>query len=438
MEEQKIVKKQLLKSMFLTFITFTIIFSIFDLIIYNLIWASLYNSIDEEIMNAKIEMQEEKNLPFEIGEKNELEGDVIEGRPEIIQNRMQGKKELMGNPRLMYILRDENGNVTNESSIGSFVGNFIEQIEFDKENLNEIYTASINSEFYYRGINRIRINSVGEKEYVQILVNVDGEIQSLSNTLRTLIITTIIMVLISIIISYILSKRTLKPIIESWNRQTEFVQNASHELRTPLTIIQAKQELLLQEPNKKIIDKSQDITVCLNETRRLSKMIKELMTLARADSNKLEINKEKTDIDNLIKVVTEPYIEMANMQDKSVDLKLNFNKEIEVDKNKISELLIIILDNAIKYTAEGESITIFTQSRDNKLVLEIADTGIGISKEALKHIFDRFYREDKARSRETGGTGLGLSIAQTIVNYHNGSIKILQNEPKGTKVIIKI
>ena len=100
--------------------------------------------------------------------------------------------------------------------------------------------------------------------------------------------------------------------------------------------------------------------------------------------------------------------------------------------------MIIILDNAIKYTSENDKIEIKTYSKEGKCVIEISDTGIGISKEAAKHVFDRFYREDKARSREKGGTGLGLSIAHTIVKLHGGNIKIVPNEPKGTKVIIKI
>ena len=97
-----------------------------------------------------------------------------------------------------------------------------------------------------------------------------------------------------------------------------------------------------------------------------------------------------------------------------------------------------MLDNAIKYTLENGNITIKTYAESGKCVLEVADDGIGISDEGLKHIFERFYREDKARSRQTGGNGLGLSIAHTIVTAHNGTIKIMHNEPKGTKVIIKI
>ena len=126
------------------------------------------------------------------------------------------------------------------------------------------------------------------------------------------------------------------------------------------------------------------------------------------------------------------------MQEKQINIDLNYGKESNIDRNKINQLLVIILDNAIKYTAEKDTITVKTYSKEGKCVIEVADTGIGISKEAAKHVFDRFYREDKARSREKGGTGLGLSIAHTIVKLHGGNIKITSNEPKGAKVIIKI
>ena len=140
--------------------------------------------------------------------------------------------------------------------------------------------------------------------------------------------------------------------------------NASHELRTPLTIIQAKQELLLQEPESKIIDKSEDINLTLKETRRLSKMIKELMALARSDSNEYVLNKEEVNIDELIQEIVKPYKDYAELEKKTIKLELNYKREIKLDKNKITELLIILLDNAIKYTGENDTITIKTYSKD--------------------------------------------------------------------------
>lgn len=424
MEEQRIVKRQLFKNMLYTFITFTVIFSVFDILIYNLISTSVYTSIDNEIMIAKEQVEAAGNEPDSKSS----------------DKKTTAKKFYNSlNPRLIYIVRDENGNITNKENIGRFYEDYITDITFDKENINQIYLTSIDNTYFYRGVNVQSVSAeTGETKYIQILVNVDGENQSVENIIRILLIATIIIIFISIIISFILSNKTLKPIIEAWNRQTEFVQNASHELRTPLTIIQAKQELLLQEPNKKIIDKSKDITVCIKETRRLSKLVKELMILARADSNKLDLEKEVFNLDSLIKEVSEPYIEMAKLQHKNVTLNLDSVKDLNADKNKITELLIIILDNAIKYTGENDKIDVSTYNKEGKTFIEIADTGIGISKDAMKHIFERFYREDKARSRQTGGNGLGLAIAQTIVQAHNGSIKLVHNEPKGTKVVIKL
>ena len=196
--------------------------------------------------------------------------------------------------------------------------------------------------------------------------------------------------------------------------------------------------MLLQSPESKIIDKSQDIVLSLNETRRLSKMITELMDLARSDANRNTVHKSKTDIKKITRKIVIPYKEMAELQSKTMNLNIDCDKELNIDKNKIKQLLVILLDNAIKYTEENDVIDVDIHNHEDKLHIVVKDTGIGISDEGLKHIFERFYREDKARSRSKGGTGLGLSIAHTIVKSHGGSIKLTHNKPKGTVVTVKI
>ena len=162
------------------------------------------------------------------------------------------------------------------------------------------------------------------------------------------------------------------------------------------------------------------------------------MDLARVDSNNIKIEKSELDINELIKEIIQPYEEYAKLQNKKIKLELNNVKKIRADRNKISELIVIILDNAIKYTNSEDEIIIKTLKKDGKINLEISDTGIGISKEAMPHVFERFYRGDESHSKKIEGSGLGLSIAKTIVNMHNGTIKIVQNNPKGTKVIVKL
>lgn len=404
MEEKKILREQLFKNAFSTFITFTILVIIFNVVIYKRAESLLYEEIDEEL----------KNLA-------------------------DNETALVINPRSIYIVRDTEGNIINQNSLGRLYDDYLDLIEFDKSNLNNIYTLKVNDEYNYRGITTMAYNvKTEEVVYIQLLTNVDGEIQTLHNLKTRLFGMSLMIITTSMIISYFLSRKTLAPILENYKKQTEFVQNAAHELRTPLTIIQAKQQLLLQEPESKIIDKSEDINLTINETRRLGKLVKELMLLATADANKLKLQKEPVDIDKFLKEITDPYVEYARLQEKTLSLDLNCNKTINISPNKISQLIIILLDNAIKYTAEGEEIKVSSFHKDGKCVIEISDTGIGIGDEQKKHIFERFYRADKARSRETGGTGLGLSIAQTIVKLHGGSIKVSDNTPKGTKFTIRI
>lgn len=427
MNEQERMKKSLIKNMLINFIVFTILFLIFDFIIFNQISNSLYRDTDDELIREQRRYSQVQNKEI-----------IDKPNKQVQLNNIQNNKNNLMSPRIVWIVRNENGEIINSESMGRIYEEYGDSIEFDKSNLMKTYTMQIDNKYTYRCLNFETTNENGEKVYVQFLANVDGETQTLNNLLNMLIIGTGILITISIGASYVLSKRMMDPIYSAYKKQTEFVENASHEIRTPLTIIQAKQELLLQEPDSKILDKSEDINLTLKETKRLTKMIKELMSLARADNNDYKLNREKTDIDKLIKEVTIPYIDFAKVQEKDIVLDLQYGKEIKIDKNKIIELLIILLDNAIKYTEGKDTITIKTYTKDGKCNIEVQDTGVGISDEGLKRVFDRFYREDKARSRATGGTDLGLSIAHTIVTNHKGTIKAMHNEPKGTIILVKI
>ena len=407
MEEKKFIQKQLIKNMIYTFAVFVMLVLIFDLLIYKRAEQLLYKEIDTELQN--------------LADLNSMNNKIV-----------------LVNPRIICIIRDSEGNIINKETIGTLYEEYVADISFDITKLNTIYSLKVDSEYNYRCITVPALTMSNELCYIQLLANVDGENESLESLKNRLFSMSSIIIITSIVASYILSKKTLKPIIIAWERQTEFVQNAAHELRTPLTIIQAKQQLLLKEPESKIIDKSEDISLTINETRRLTKLVKELMGLAMADSNQLDIKRENKNIDELIKDVVIPYVKYAKMQNKELKVELNCNKEINIDINKITQLMVILLDNAIKYTKEGETIEVKTHCKDGKCTIEVLDTGIGINDEQKKHIFERFYRADKARTRETGGTGLGLAIAQTIVKAHGGTIKVYNNEPKGTKFVVKI
>ena len=434
MKEQRIIKIQLLKNMIVNLILLKVIFGVFSLFILNQFNNYLYESVDKELMQYKNQLEDISN--FIIKDEKTLNDENFSD--EDLTKEVQKNIDKIANPRVVTILRDDEGDVIATSLSVKYFADYIGKSQFNGNRVGEIYEIKVNSKYFYRATTCKLTASNGDTYYMDILININSEKEMTENFSKSLSIGTVIVVILSIIISWYLSKRAMEPIIASYKKQAEFIQNASHELRTPLTIIQAKQEMLLQSPDSKIIDKSKDIALSLNETRRLSKMITELMDLARSDSNTTKIHKSMTNMENVAKEIVVPYKEMAELQNKNMVLNVNCDRELNIDKNKIKQLLVIVLDNALKYTEENDTIDVDIHNHEEKLIMNIKDTGIGISDEGLKHIFERFYREDKARSRSKGGTGLGLSIAETIVKSHGGSIKIVHNKPKGIIVTIKI
>lgn len=367
MNEEEKVKKQLIKNMIINLITFSIIFYVLGIVIYSQFRNSVYLSADSELQKAihkNYDRQEDENAPKKIP-KEEIEI--------VLENKEQ-------NPRLIYISRDEDGEVIEKDIINNRLSDIFSDINFDKNQINSIYEINVDSKYEYRGINY----KVSDGTYEQILINVDAEKDIIEQFKTTLVVAFVISIILIIIASYILSRKTLRPIIDSWKKQTQFVQDASHELRTPLAIIQAKQENLLEKPDSKIIDNAEDISITLKETQRLTKLIKELMELARSDSKELKLNKESFYLDDEIKAITGLYSDVAYTQSKTLLVDLKYKDEVFADLNKIKELLIILLDNSIKYTEKNDEIVVKTYKKDNKCVLEVIDTGIGISKEARR------------------------------------------------------
>ena len=435
MEEKKFLKQKLIQHIFFNIVIFLGFFLMFGLIMFVMIKHTIYANVDKTLYETRMQIVETDRV---MRENNRLipESDILFFRGKFQEYWNQFELGRRINPNIILIYRDANGNLV-DNEFGR-LSEYANEIDFDKKELDKVYEQSIGKMFFYRGINFEITNLSDGVKYVQLLINVDTE-KSLVNGYFQIIVSCIVIIgVLSIFASFILSKRTLIPLKESMTKQMEFVQNVSHELRTPLTIIQAKQELLLQEPNSKIIDKSEDIALTLNETKRLSKLVKDLLVLSRADNQKIVLQKEHVNIDEYIKEIISPYVEVAEIEEKNITLNLNYNMDISVDTNKIYQVMIILLDNAIKYTEKDDKIEINTYAKDNKCIIEVKDTGIGVSNEGLKRIFERFYREDRARNRETGGTGLGLSIANMIVKAHNGTIKASHNEPKGTVFTIRL
>ncbi|WEK54415.1 MAG: HAMP domain-containing sensor histidine kinase [Candidatus Cohnella colombiensis] len=257
---------------------------------------------------------------------------------------------------------------------------------------------------------------------------------TLHNLLWDIAMAIIAGVVISVIAGFFLAGRALIPIRNSWDKQQRFVADASHELRTPTAIIHAQTELLLRHPTHSIEQESPHIAVILKESRRMNRLLDDLLTLARSDSNQLQIQTSIIPLNSLLLELTGQFQLLASTKEIVLLSDLQEPLSLWGDEGRIRQLLIILLDNALKFTPPSGRIEVAGRYQSNHVYISVSDNGCGIAEDELPHIFDRFYRGDKIRSRSEGGTGLGLSIAQWIVDVHGGVIRIESKVDQGTKV----
>jgi signal transduction histidine kinase len=237
---------------------------------------------------------------------------------------------------------------------------------------------------------------------------------------------------------YWLAGRALRPIKTAMDKQHEFVADASHELRTPLALIRANAEILKREAGKPVSANLESVDDIINETDRLANLVGQMLTLARADTGAAAAEMAPVDLAALAQDTAREMRLLATQKDITIDAQTPGAAIVEGDELRLRELLTILIDNSLKYSDAGGRVDVNVSGEHGKAVVRVSDTGRGIPKEALPRIFDRFYRADKARSRELGGSGLGLAIARWIAETHKGSIQIDSEVGRGTTVTVEL
>ncbi|MFT8757180.1 sensor histidine kinase [Leuconostoc pseudomesenteroides] len=337
---------------------------------------------------------------------------------------------------------DKNGKLIVDTSVTDPIQKAMQKalqatVKFKKSTLTdkaETYKIAGN---YYRVIG-VKFKKNAAKSYDTIaangliMVNVTDTMINLAHFKKVLFWSFGLFGLLAVLVSYIISRFNMRPILKSWQQQQDFVNNAAHELRTPMAVIQGKLENMLMKPESTVRDQSNAIILSLSEVRRLTSLTNNMLTLAKSGSNMTKIEKKATNVSEFLGEIIAPYEEMAQFDGKKVTLNVDVDQKVFIDQKRIHQLLVLLLDNALKYSDEGALVSVKAGIEKKKFILSVADTGRGISDEAKKHVFDRFYREDKTGNRETGGTGLGLSIAEWVVQAHGGKITVLDNTPQGT------
>ncbi|MBP1765341.1 MAG: integral rane sensor signal transduction histidine kinase [Firmicutes bacterium] len=250
-----------------------------------------------------------------------------------------------------------------------------------------------------------------------------------------LAVTLVLFLFLALGIGYLLAGRAMIPVVQSFIRQREFTADASHELRTPISILLASTDVIRSDKGTTLSPLAHQVLEDMREEiRKMAKLISDLLIIARGDNDALVVQRTGFDLRLVAEQVIRTLEPLA--QDKRLNLCLISPSSfcIEADEVRISQLLFILLDNAVKYTPAGGNVSLTLEKDEVRRGIRIivADNGIGIAPEEQQKIFDRFYRSDKARSRDLGGAGLGLAIATQIVSSHNGEVSVDSKVGKGT------
>ncbi|MGO3049445.1 MAG: ATP-binding protein [Staphylococcus sp.] len=219
----------------------------------------------------------------------------------------------------------------------------------------------------------------------------------------------------------------------------DFIANVSHELRTPIALLQGYTESIVDGIVTEPDEIHESLSIVLDETKRLNRLVNELLNVARMDAEGLTVDKKVQPIDTLLNKMQLKYQKLASDLELSIDLNPNTDGELWFyDSDRIEQVLTNLIDNATRYTDPGDSITISCSETDTENILYITDTGSGIAPEHLQQVFDRFYKVDASRKRGKQGTGLGLFICRMIIDGHDGSIDVKSELSKGTQFAIKL
>lgn len=254
--------------------------------------------------------------------------------------------------------------------------------------------------------------------------------------LTALIVTGFICIILSFFGSFFMANRAMRPIRTAWQQQKDFLSDASHELRTPLTVIQTNLSIVMDNRKESVASQINWLENIKEESEQMAKLVDNLLFLARSDSNQPLLNKQPFSLNQSMEQVLKPFAAIAD--DKSVSLNESSTPNIIMngDESRITQVISILVDNGLRHTDQGGTVSVHLSKSDNAAILEVRDTGEGIAPIHLSKIFERFYQVDEARAR--GGAGLGLAIAKSIIESHGGSIRVKSTPHVGTTFTVQI
>lgn len=282
------------------------------------------------------------------------------------------------------------------------------------------------------------ISSVEQQSKLIVFYNVSMQKSFLNMLIVIFIIIGIIGVFLAFLSSYFVANKALVPIKQAWMKEKTFVADSSHELRTPLTVIRTNMEIVMENENETVKSQENWLFNIQYEYMKMTKLVDDLLYLVREDNKDEKIELSAINLSEIALHACNAFKPLA--AEKGMELLVNIEKGIVIpgDDIKMNRLICILIDNAIKYTEGTGRIEVSCHYRDKHSVITVSDSGIGISKDDISKIFQRFYRADKSRNSDTEGAGLGLSIADSIIRQFNGTLRVSSIIGKGSTFEVEI
>jgi two-component system sensor histidine kinase CiaH len=267
---------------------------------------------------------------------------------------------------------------------------------------------------------------------LQVARSLEPEEEALDHLLYVLLLGGGAAIVVATIGGWFLAGKALTPVQEAFERQNAFVADASHELRTPLAVIRANAEFLQErEPA------SEEASEIVSETDRLASLVDSLLAVARGDTNGA-VAYDELDLGAVVEGSAASMRSLATERGIALDVSAAPELRIRGSREQLRQLVVILVDNALRYTGAGGQVEVNVARRDGSAVVAVTDTGIGIPPDALGQVFERFYRADEARTRDSGGAGLGLAIARKLVDEHGGRIAAESTPGEGSTFTVTL
>lgn len=406
---------------------------------------------------------------FTTAEKNELR-EMALYEVESVEQLLEKPTDIMREPQFLtvnsnqlfyYVFNTKGELVLENEQLSLFKGEFLnmiddwtpareqirtEVVEFNHDKLFKHKREDQFSTYIPKG-EKLKVMMIAEPIYdrSQLVgyLYLGQDVTDLSELLRGLFIILLIMIVvfssIAYYFSFVMSKRAMVPIRHAFKRQQDFVADASHELRTPLSVMLSSVEILEMEKDQLSPMPQRMVDNVKEEVKRMTGLVGDLLTLARSDTDDpKQMSFENIDLQPIAEKTVLTFEPHA--LEKKINLKLDVQSSVTVfgQRERITQLLYILLDNAIKYSSEHDTVNLTVWNEKDDALISVSDTGMGIHEKDLPNIFERFYRVDRARTRQNGGHGLGLSIAKWIVELHGGQINVKSNLHEGSTFIVTL